>query len=118
MKPTASLLAAIAATFALTLAAPSADAQPRKPPAPAAAKAAAVRSPNEPAKEAESNRARPRTADTEEGYAYDFSDDLLNGAGVDMHAALIKIRKRGVLRTLIRPRLHFVPELLKSVENL
>jgi len=54
--------------------------------------------------------------DADTGYAYDFIDDLVNGNGIDANAARIKVRPGHVRRTLIRPRLHFVPELLESVE--
>ncbi len=57
-----------------------------------------------------------KASDTDTGYAYDFDDDIMNGSGIGTNAAQIKVRPRHVRRTLIRPRLHFVPELLKSVE--
>lgn len=57
-----------------------------------------------------------KASDTDTGYAYDFKDDIMNGSGIGANAARIKVRPRHVRRTLIRPRLHFVPELLKSVE--
>lgn len=50
--------------------------------------------------------------------AYLFDDDALAGDGIGVNAAKIVVRSAGVRRTLIRPRLNFVPELLKSVENL
>jgi len=55
-------------------------------------------------------------SDTDTGYAYEFDDDIMNGDGIGANAARIKVRPGHVRRTLIRPRLHFVPELLKSVE--
>jgi hypothetical protein len=50
--------------------------------------------------------------------AYLFDDDALAGDGVGINAAKIVVRSPGVRRTLIRPRLNFIPELLKSVEML
>jgi hypothetical protein len=54
----------------------------------------------------------------EEGYGYDFSDDPLNAGGFGPHDATIRVRPGPVRTTLIRPRTSFVPEMLKSVENL
>ena len=56
--------------------------------------------------------------DTDQGYAYKFGDDLLSGGVFGANVAQIKVRSHGMRRTLIRPRLHFVPELLKSVEDI
>lgn len=53
-----------------------------------------------------------------EDITYEFDDDLLDADGLDTKAALIKVRKKEVRTTLIRPRGSFVPELLKSVEHL
>lgn len=55
-------------------------------------------------------------SDTDTGYAYKFDDDVMNGSGIGANAARIKVRPGHLRRTLIRPRLHFVPELLESVE--
>ena len=52
------------------------------------------------------------------GYGYEFSDDPLNAGGFGPHDATIKVRPGPVRTTLIRPRTSFVPEMLKSVENL
>ena len=54
----------------------------------------------------------------EEGYGYEFSDDPLNAGGFGPHDATIRVRPGAVRTTLIRPRTSFVPEMLKSVENL
>ena len=59
---------------------------------------------------------KPSANDT--GYAYEFGDDALNGLNNGPTGATIRIRQRTVRRTLIRPRLHFIPEMLKSVENI
>jgi hypothetical protein len=54
----------------------------------------------------------------EEGYAYEFSDDPLSAGGFGPNDATIRVRPGPVRTTLIRPRTSFVPEMLKSVENL
>ena len=53
-----------------------------------------------------------------EGYGYEFSDDPLNAGGFGPNDATIRVRPGPVRTTLIRPRTSFVPEMLKSVENL
>jgi hypothetical protein len=57
-------------------------------------------------------------AGKEEGYGYEFGDDPLSAGGFGPNDATIKVRPGPVRRTLIRPRTSFVPEMLKSVENL
>ena len=54
----------------------------------------------------------------EDGYGYEFSDDPLNAGGFGPNDATIRVRPGPVRTTLIRPRTSFVPEMLKSVENL
>ena len=54
----------------------------------------------------------------DEGYGYEFSDDPLNAGGFGPSDATIRVRPGPVRTTLIRPRTSFVPEMLKSVENL
>ena len=54
----------------------------------------------------------------EEGYGYTFSDDPLSAGGFGPNDATIRVRPNAVRNTLIRPRTSFVPEMLKSVENL
>ncbi len=49
---------------------------------------------------------------------YDFDDDLVQGDLVRPDGELLNIRKRQGRSSLIRIRKHFVPEMLKSVENL
>lgn len=56
--------------------------------------------------------------DKAEGYGYEFSDDPLNAGGFGPNDATIKVRPRAARTTLIRPRTTFVPEMLKSVENI
>jgi hypothetical protein len=53
-----------------------------------------------------------------EGYGYEFGDDPLTAGGFGPNDATIRVRPGPVRRTLIRPRTSFVPEMLKSVENL
>ena len=54
----------------------------------------------------------------ESGYGYEFSDDPLSAGGFGPNDATIRVRPGAVRTTLIRPRTSFVPEMLKSVENL
>jgi hypothetical protein len=49
---------------------------------------------------------------------YDFDDDLVDGALVRPGGEVLHVLQRGKRRTLIRPRIHFVPELLRSTEAL
>ena len=53
-----------------------------------------------------------------EGYGYEFSDDPLSAGGFGPNDATIRVRPGPVRTTLIRPRTSFVPEMLKSVENI
>lgn len=56
--------------------------------------------------------------DDDKGYGYEFDDDPLNAGGFGPNDATIRVRPRAARTTLIRPRTSFVPEMLKSVENL
>ena len=49
---------------------------------------------------------------------YNFEDDIVSGDLVRPDGALARVRRRGRQTSLIRVREHFVPEMLKSVENL
>ncbi len=55
---------------------------------------------------------------SDQGYGYEFSDDPLSAGGFGPQDATIRVRPGPVRTTLIRPRTSFVPEMLKSVENL
>ncbi len=56
---------------------------------------------------------------TGEGMLYDFRDaDSLTAGSRGPTGGTITVRNRTMRRTLIRPRTHFVPELLKSVEQI
>ena len=56
--------------------------------------------------------------ESKDGYGYEFSDDPLSAGGFGPNDATIRVRPGPVRTTLIRPRTSFVPEMLKSVENL
>ena len=53
-----------------------------------------------------------------DGYGYEFDDDPLAAGGFGPNDATIRVRPKAARTTLIRPRTSFVPEMLKSVENL
>lgn len=50
--------------------------------------------------------------------SYDFEDDLVQGDLVRPDGENLLVRRRGARDSLIRIREHFIPEMLKSVENL
>jgi len=50
--------------------------------------------------------------------AYDFDDDLVQGDLVRPDGELLSVRRRGNRASLIQIREHFIPEMLKSVEDL
>lgn len=100
----ASLLAALAALAV----SPSAEAQPA-----AAAPAAA-----QPGRGSGRAAAAASATKKEEGYEYSFTDDPLAAGGLAPNDATIRVRPGPVRSTLIKPRTSFVPEMLKSVENL
>jgi hypothetical protein len=54
----------------------------------------------------------------DDGYGYEFDDDPLNAGGFGPNDATIRVRAKAARTTLIRPRTSFVPEMLKSVENI
>ena len=49
---------------------------------------------------------------------YDFEDDLVSGDLVRPDGEQLIVRRRGRRTSLIRIREHFIPEMLKSVEDL
>ncbi|MFO0614051.1 MAG: hypothetical protein U0414_15770 [Polyangiaceae bacterium] len=59
-----------------------------------------------------------KTTEAEGGYGYEFADDPLNAGGFGPGDATIRVRPVAVRSQLIKPRTSFVPEMLKSVENL
>ena len=50
--------------------------------------------------------------------SYDFEDDLVQGDMVRPDGENLMVRRKGARESLIKIREHFIPELLKSVENL
>ena len=71
-----------------------------------------------PAGGAAASGAGAKSSTSNEGYGYEFSDDPLSAGGFGPQDATIRVRPGPVRTTLIRPRTSFVPEMLKSVENL
>lgn len=63
-------------------------------------------------------KADAKSSKGEDGYGYEFADDPLAAGGFGPNDATIRVRPGPVRTTLIRPRTSFVPEMLKSVENL
>ncbi|MDD5305763.1 MAG: hypothetical protein PHU25_00440 [Deltaproteobacteria bacterium] len=49
---------------------------------------------------------------------YTFDDDVVTGDLVRPDGELMVVRQKGKERSLIRVRQHFIPEMLKSVEDL
>lgn len=62
--------------------------------------------------------ALPAAAQDDNTTSYDFEDDLVQGDLVRPDGENLMVRRRGARESLIRIREHFIPELLKSVENL
>lgn len=62
--------------------------------------------------------AQIKESKADDGYGYTFDDDPLNAGGFGPSDATIRVRARAARTTLIRPRTSFVPEMLKSVENI
>ena len=56
--------------------------------------------------------------DSDAETTYNFEDDLVQGDLVRPDGDLLNVRRRGRRASLIRVREHFIPEMLKSVENL
>ena len=52
------------------------------------------------------------------GTTYDFEDDLVTGDLVRPDGEQLIVRRRGRRASLIQIREHFIPEMLKSVEDL
>ncbi len=62
--------------------------------------------------------AAPAPAGKEATTTYDFDDDLVTGDLVRPDGENLVVRRRGQRASLIQIREHFIPEMLKSVENL
>jgi hypothetical protein len=56
--------------------------------------------------------------DDENMTTYDFGDELVAGDLVRPDGEMLSVRRRGRQSSLIRIREHFIPEMLKSVEDL
>lgn len=54
----------------------------------------------------------------DDSYGYEFKDDVLNADTKIANDVRIAVRPRGTRERLLRPRTHFVAEMLKSVENM
>lgn len=63
-------------------------------------------------------QASAKASEGDGGYGYEFSDDPLNAGGFGPSDATIRVRPTAARTTLIRPRISFVQEMLKSVENI
>jgi hypothetical protein len=62
--------------------------------------------------------AAPVMAQEDDATTYDFDDDLVTGDLVRPDGELLSVRRRGRRASLIQIREHFIPEMLKSVEDL
>jgi len=70
---------------------------------------------------AQEGAGEPQAADSKAGggtTSYDFEDDLVQGDLVRPDGELLSVRRRGNRASLIQIREHFIPEMLKSVEDL
>ena len=54
----------------------------------------------------------------DDGYGYVFKDDALMAEGRNANTAQITVLKPARRDRLLRPRVHFVTEMLKSVEHM
>ena len=72
---------------------------------------------DEPLAAATAKAGRSRASD-ERGYAYTFDDDPLAAQGFSASDAILRVRPRGYRTQLTLPRLSFVPQMLRSVEDL
>jgi hypothetical protein len=54
----------------------------------------------------------------DDGYGYIFEDDALKAEGKNANTAQITVLKSARRDRLLRPRVHFVTEMLKSVEHM
>lgn len=53
-----------------------------------------------------------------DNYGYIFTDDVLNAGNPSAIGGMLSVVKAARRDRLLRPRLHFVPEMLKSVETM
>jgi hypothetical protein len=54
----------------------------------------------------------------DDSYGYVFDDDALRAEGKSANTAQITVRRPASRERLVRPRVHFVTEMLKSVEHM
>lgn len=54
----------------------------------------------------------------DDNYGYTFKDDALAAETMGAASAQIRVLKLGRRDRLLRPRVHFISEMLKSVENM
>ncbi|HZF53562.1 MAG TPA: hypothetical protein VE093_33170 [Polyangiaceae bacterium] len=54
----------------------------------------------------------------DDSYGYIFKDDALAAETMGAASAQIRVLKLGRRDRLLRPRVHFISEMLKSVENM
>jgi hypothetical protein len=59
-----------------------------------------------------------RTEETGDGYRYVFEDDPLDADLSAAEGVRLRVRPLGKRTLLIRPRVHFIPELFKSAQDL
>lgn len=59
-----------------------------------------------------------KTEETSDGYRYVFEDDPLDADASAAEGVRLRVRPLGKRTLLIRPRVHFIPELFKSAEDL
>jgi hypothetical protein len=50
--------------------------------------------------------------------AYSFDDDLVTGDGANPNGEVLHVRKRRNRESLVRARTHWIPELLKTADDL
>jgi hypothetical protein len=62
--------------------------------------------------------AEEKGSQKDDNYGYIFTDDVLNAGNPSAVGGLINVVKLARRDRLLRPRLHFVPEMLKSVETM
>jgi opacity protein-like surface antigen len=66
----------------------------------------------------EPRAAAAKAVTNERGYGYVFHDDPLAAGQFGSTTAVIRVRPRGGHAALIRPRVQFVTEMLKSADSL
>jgi hypothetical protein len=62
--------------------------------------------------------AEDRTPKKDDSYGYIFSDDVIDAGNPNAAGGVVNVIRLGRRDRLLRPRVHFVPEMLKSVETM